>query len=55
MAAHDVLDAMNDPSEDLTRVEKSYSRCLPKQRVRIDEPGVPEICAFQSLRDSILA
>lgn len=53
-AAHDVLDALNDPPEGPTRVEKSYSRSSPPQRFRIDEPGFTDIYTFQYLRDSIL-
>lgn len=53
-AAHDVLDALNDPPEGPTRVEKEYSRSSPPQRFNIDEPGLTDVYTFQYLRDSVI-
>ena len=48
--AHDVLDALNDPSEGEPRVEKTYSRNSPPSAFRIDQPGFSEIYTFRNLR-----
>jgi DNA helicase HerA-like ATPase len=52
--AHDVLDALNNPPEGETRVEKEYSRTSPPQQFTIDEPGLTDVFTFQYLRDTIL-
>ena len=51
---HDVLEALNEPSEGEPRVEKTYSRSSPPQRFSIDTAGLTEIHTFTYLRDSKL-
>jgi hypothetical protein len=51
---HDVLEALNEPSDGDPRVEKTYSRSSPPQRFSIETPGVTEIYTFTYLRDSVL-
>jgi hypothetical protein len=53
-AAHDVLEALNEPLDGDPRVEKTYSRSSPPQRFSIDTPGLTEIYTFTYLRDSAL-
>ncbi len=54
-AAHDVLEALNDPLDGPARVEKTYSRNSPPQRFTIDTPGLTEIHTVQYVRDSLLS
>ncbi|MCQ4334427.1 hypothetical protein KM295_13265 [Natronomonas sp. F2-12] len=53
-AAHDVLEALNEPLDGDPRVEKTYSRSSPPQRLSIDTSGLTEIYTFTYLRDSVL-
>ena len=51
--AHDVLAALNDPSDGDPRVEKTYSRTVPPQKFRIDTPGFTAIYPLERLRDRL--
>jgi len=53
-AAHEVLQALNDPAEGDPRVTKTYSENMPPRDFRIDEPGFTEMVTFQRLRDTRL-
>ncbi|MFC4550427.1 MULTISPECIES: hypothetical protein [Halorussus] len=53
-AAHDVLEALNDPPTGEIRVEKTYSRSSPPRAFRLDAPGCSQIHTLQYLRDTVL-
>ncbi|WP_246989145.1 hypothetical protein [Halorientalis marina] len=38
-AGHEILQALNDPADGESRVEKTYAETTPTQQFRIDEPG----------------
>ena len=52
--AHDVLQALNNPSEGNSRVEKEYSRNSPPTVWNIHTPGLTEVLTLKHLRDSVL-
>ncbi|WP_205596730.1 ATP-binding protein [Halostella salina] len=54
-AAHDILEALNDPLDGPPRVEKTYSRNSPPQRFTIDTHGLTDIHTVQYVRDSLLS
>lgn len=53
-AAHDILEALNEPPTGERRVEKVYSRTSPPQAFRLDSPGCSEIHTLQYVRNSLL-
>ncbi|UPV75216.1 hypothetical protein M0R89_03885 [Halorussus limi] len=53
-AAHDVLEALNDPPTGDRRVEKEYSRSSPPRAFRLDAPGCSEIHTLGYVRGSLL-
>jgi hypothetical protein len=52
-AAHDLLQALNDPIDDDPRVEKTYSRTSPPQKFQIDRPGLTDVYTLQSVRNTL--
>jgi hypothetical protein len=52
-AGHDVLEALNDPLEGETRVEKTYAKTTPPQQFRIDTPGLTAMYPLEWLRERI--
>lgn len=53
-AAHDVLQALNDPLDGPVRVEKTYAATTPPQQFQIDTPGLTAMYPVEWLRDSFL-
>ncbi|MFC4447485.1 type IV secretory system conjugative DNA transfer family protein [Halorussus aquaticus] len=53
-AAHDVLEALNEPPTGDRRVEKEYSRSSPPRAFRLDAPGCSEIHTLGYVRGSLL-
>jgi hypothetical protein len=53
-AAHEVLQALNEPPEGEPRVEKTYSENMPPRDFKIDEPGLTGMTTFQRLRGTLL-
>jgi hypothetical protein len=53
-AAHEVLQALNEPPEGEPRVEKTYSENMPPRDFTIDEPGLTGMATFQRLRGTLL-
>jgi hypothetical protein len=51
--AHDILAALNDPSEGEPRVEKTYSESTPPQQFILDEPGCTDIQTLQYIQKAI--
>ncbi|QLD88798.1 ATP-binding protein [Natronomonas salina] len=51
--AHDVLQALNDPAEGDTRVEKTYSENMRPIDFSIDTAGMTDVYTFQNLRDEL--
>jgi len=53
-AAHDVLEALNDPPTGDRRVEKEYSRSSPPRAFQLDAPGCSGIHTLGYVRGSLL-
>jgi hypothetical protein len=51
--AHKLLDALNDPSDGVPRVEKSYSRSTRSQKFSIDTPGLTEVFIVDHLLEEL--
>jgi len=51
--AHDFLEALNDPLESKSHVEKSYSESTLPQQFILDEPGYTDSHTFNYVRKAI--
>jgi hypothetical protein len=51
--AHELLEALDDPSDGVTRVVESYSRGTRSQNFSIDEPGSTELFIVDQLLDEL--
>ncbi|TKX58579.1 hypothetical protein EXE44_06955 [Halorubrum sp. SS7] len=51
-AAHEILTALNTPPDGDTRVEKTYGAQTAPTSFTIDQPGLTDVCTFQSVRDT---
>jgi hypothetical protein len=52
-AGHDVLAALNEPTDGTPRVEKTYAKTTPPQQFRIDSPGLSAMYPVEWLRDQM--
>nr|WP_321163648.1 MULTISPECIES: hypothetical protein [Halorubrum] len=50
-AAHEILTALNTPPDGEPRVTKTYGEQTWPASFNIEQPGLTDICTFQSVRD----